>query len=76
MAAQDPDAAARELLGLFKNPPPFQADLRGEGSDSVDAQSIVDQVPSIVRRVHETTPLSHNMTNIVGSPGQPWATGS
>ncbi|KAK3906355.1 hypothetical protein C8A05DRAFT_11906 [Staphylotrichum tortipilum] len=65
MAAQDPDAAARKLLGLVRNPPPFKADLRGEGSDKADAESIVTQVPSIVRRVHDTTPLSHNMTNIV-----------
>ena len=65
MAAQDPKAAARNLLGLVKGPPAFKADLRGEGSDVVEAQSIVGLASSVVQRVHSTTPLSHNMTNIV-----------
>ena len=65
MAAQDPEAAARNLLGLVKSPPAFKADLMVEGSDVVEAQSMVALASSVVQRVHDTTPLSHNMTNIV-----------
>jgi thiamine-phosphate diphosphorylase/hydroxyethylthiazole kinase len=65
MAAKDPEAAARNLLGLVKSPPAFTADLRGEGSDIVDAVSMAALAPSVVQRVHATTPLSHNMTNLV-----------
>ncbi|AEO69302.1 uncharacterized protein THITE_2119543 [Thermothielavioides terrestris NRRL 8126] len=65
MAASDPEAAARKLLELVKSPPAFQADLRSAGSDIADAPSLVALAPSVVRRVHETTPLSHNMTNLV-----------
>ena len=65
MAAQDPEAAARNLLGLVKSPPAFKADLKMEGSDAVEAQSMVALASSVVQRVHDSTPLSHNMTNIV-----------
>ncbi|KAK4157892.1 putative hydroxyethylthiazole kinase [Chaetomidium leptoderma] len=65
MAAEDPDAAATRLGRLLRNPPAFQVDTRGAGSDITDAQSMVALAPSVVQRVHETTPLSHNMTNIV-----------
>ncbi len=65
MAAQDPEAAAKNLLDLVKSPPAFKADLKGEGSDVAEAQSIVALASSVVQQVHDTTPLSHNMTNIV-----------
>ncbi|KAL2133973.1 hypothetical protein VTI74DRAFT_1329 [Chaetomium olivicolor] len=65
MAAKDPENASRNLLQLVKTPPPFHVDIRGEGSTKSDAQSQVDLAPSVITRVHETTPLSHNMTNLV-----------
>jgi thiamine-phosphate diphosphorylase/hydroxyethylthiazole kinase len=70
MAAQDPETAATKLLGLVRNPPAFQVDIRGKDSDIADAQSVVDLAPSVLQRVHETTPLSHNMTNIVKCPSR------
>ncbi|KAK3295981.1 Hydroxyethylthiazole kinase family-domain-containing protein [Chaetomium fimeti] len=65
MAAYDPESASKKLLRLVKSPPAFQVDIRGKDSDIADAQSVVDLAPSVLQRVHETTPLSHNMTNIV-----------
>ena len=64
MAASDPEGAARDLLGLVRTPPAFQLDT-GKGSATIDAPSVVAQVPAIIKAVHETTPLSHNMTNLV-----------
>ncbi|EAQ90946.1 hypothetical protein CHGG_02881 [Chaetomium globosum CBS 148.51] len=65
MAAQDPESAAKKLLALVRSPPAFQADTRGKDSDVADVKTVVDLAPSVLQRVHETTPLSHNMTNIV-----------
>ncbi len=67
MAAKDPEAAARDLLSLVRSPPAFKADVGGEGSDVVNASSMVALASSVVQRVHDTTPLSHNMTNLVRS---------
>jgi thiamine-phosphate diphosphorylase/hydroxyethylthiazole kinase len=70
MAASDPQAASRKLLGLFNSPPPFHVDL-GTGPmawDKADAEALVAQVPSVIKTIHETNPLSHNMTNLVGVP--------
>jgi thiamine-phosphate diphosphorylase/hydroxyethylthiazole kinase len=66
MAASDPQRAARNLLDLVKNPPVFQVDTFEEKPDACDAPSIMALVPSVIQRTHKTTPLSHNMTNIVG----------
>jgi thiamine-phosphate diphosphorylase/hydroxyethylthiazole kinase len=76
MAAQDPESASKQLLGLVRNPPAFQVDIRGMNSDIADAQSVIDLAPSVLQRVHETTPLSHNMTNIVFVPRPTFQTSS
>ena len=65
MAAQNPEAAAKKLLDLVRSPPAFQVDIRGKDSDIADVQSVINLAPSVLQRVHEATPLSHNMTNIV-----------
>ncbi|KAK4123771.1 TMP-TENI-domain-containing protein [Parathielavia appendiculata] len=64
MAAHDIQGAARNLLGLVKSPPAFEVDLNKQ-SGNVSAQDMVEMAPSVIRHVHETTPLSHNMTNLV-----------
>ena len=66
MAAHDPEAAARKLLGLVRDPPPFVVDIGDKESAAADADSMVTSAPSVIKMVHDTTPLSHNMTNIVG----------
>ncbi|KAK4137378.1 TMP-TENI-domain-containing protein [Trichocladium antarcticum] len=72
MAAPDPEAAARDLVGLVRNPPAFQLDMdmgkgkgKGKGAAAADVSSVLAQVPAVVRSVHDATPLSHNMTNLV-----------
>ncbi|KAL2259963.1 hypothetical protein VTK26DRAFT_6175 [Humicola hyalothermophila] len=64
VAAPDPQVASSELLKLVQSPPAFQLD-RADISAAVDAASVIARVPSIIRAVHDTTPLSHNMTNLV-----------
>lgn len=64
MAAEDPKAASKDLLSLVRNTPAFQLD-KWDGSTAADPQSVIAQVPSVIKTVHETTPLSHNMTNLV-----------
>lgn len=76
VAAQDPQSASKQLLGLVRNPPAFQVDIRGKDADISDAQSVIDLAPSVLQRVHETTPLSHNMTNIVFVPRTTFQTSS
>ncbi|KAL2020255.1 hypothetical protein VTK56DRAFT_8579 [Thermocarpiscus australiensis] len=77
MAAPDPERAARDLLALFKSPPAFQFDLPRDNLGNTRSQdpppincfdyalSISSAVPSVIKTVHETKPLSHNMTNLV-----------
>ncbi|KAJ4304417.1 thiamine biosynthetic bifunctional enzyme [Collariella sp. IMI 366227] len=65
MAAADPESASRNLLHLIISPPPFLVDMKGQGAPKPSAQSQVELAPSVIKMVHETTPLSHNMTNLV-----------
>ncbi|KAK4169216.1 Hydroxyethylthiazole kinase family-domain-containing protein [Cladorrhinum sp. PSN259] len=65
MAAPEPDTAARHLLGLVKSQPPFVHAGPEKGLEAVDCTGIISLVPAIIKKVHETTPLSHNMTNLV-----------
>jgi len=65
MAASDPDAAARHLLQLVRSQPPFVHEGLPKGLQADDADGILQRVPAILRKIHETTPLSHNMTNLV-----------
>lgn len=65
MAAPDPDAASRNLLKLVKSPPPFIHTALQNGPRADDVSGILNLVPAIIKKVHDTTPLSHNMTNLV-----------
>lgn len=65
MAASDPEAEARRLVDLVRAPPRFMhnADMRATEPDE-----ILKLVPAVIEAVHKTTPLSHNMTNLVSQP--------
>ncbi|KKA28524.1 hypothetical protein TD95_004597 [Thielaviopsis punctulata] len=64
ISAPDPRTAASELLHLVKMPPAFMRQTL-PGPLVVAANEMVRFAPSVVRLVHETRPLSHNMTNLV-----------
>lgn len=61
MGASNPRAAAERLRELLS-----AGELRRNRTLAV--RDIVSSVPSIVKAVHEKTPLSHNMTNLVCLP--------
>ncbi|KAK2070296.1 hypothetical protein P8C59_004802 [Phyllachora maydis] len=68
MAAADPEAASRTLLRLVQSPPPFggsAADGGGGGGGAEGAREMVASAAAIVQAMHDATPLSHNMTNLV-----------
>lgn len=65
VAAKDPKAASRHLLGLVKSPPPFAAAALSNTSKSTDVDSLLKAVPAVIKKLGETTPLCHNMTNLV-----------
>ncbi|KAK3357442.1 Hydroxyethylthiazole kinase family-domain-containing protein [Lasiosphaeria hispida] len=56
----DPEAAAGNLLSLVKT----HADFYRQPSRA-DRISLDSYVPAIIKKIHDTTPLSHNMTNLV-----------
>lgn len=65
IAARDPEAASRELLGLVRA---AAAPRKQPGASAAAAtkDEILALVPAAVTAVHEQKPLSHNMTNLVG----------
>ncbi|KAK3380054.1 Hydroxyethylthiazole kinase family-domain-containing protein [Lasiosphaeria ovina] len=65
MAAPDPEAAAHKLLHLVKRPPHFGRPTAESPPRPVDALQIVASAADIITAIHKTTPLSHNMTNLV-----------
>ncbi|KAL2145986.1 hypothetical protein VTI28DRAFT_5643 [Corynascus sepedonium] len=65
MAASDPEAAAKNLVSLSEAPPSFSVDTGRELSADASSEAVVALAPSVIQRIHDTTPLSHNMTNIV-----------
>ena len=65
VAAQDPQAASRELLGLVRAATALRQGLRSGMSTATTKEEILELVPEAIRAVHELKPLSHNMTNLV-----------
>lgn len=65
VAAPDPEAAAKNLLGLFNSQPPFVREATSPRAETAD--SILELVPEVVLEVARKKPLSHNMTNLVGT---------
>lgn len=63
IAAADPEKAAKSLKSLVQSPPPFAPGTSVTGSP--DVARLLANVPAIVKKVGEITPLSHNMTNLV-----------
>ncbi|KAL0473417.1 Hydroxyethylthiazole kinase family domain-containing protein [Neurospora intermedia] len=63
VAAPDPEAAAKNLLGLFNSQPPFVREATSPRAETAD--SILELVPEVVLEVARKKPLSHNMTNLV-----------
>lgn len=70
MAADNPEAASRHLLDLVVMSDKLNrsATLRSGRSGIKTKENILDLVPQVIKTVHETKPLSHNMTNLVASP--------
>ncbi|RYP81535.1 hypothetical protein DL769_001943 [Monosporascus sp. CRB-8-3] len=64
MGAANPEAASRELLRLFRTPPPF-APPSPRHTITTTTDELLRRVPDLVRAVVARTPLSHNMTNLV-----------
>ncbi|KIV99392.1 hydroxyethylthiazole kinase, variant 1 [Verruconis gallopava] len=62
VGAEDPAAAAQQLRSLVTTQPPFA--LRGV-TEQLSSHTVAKEVPALVRRVAEVTPLCHNMTNLV-----------
>lgn len=63
MAADDPKAAAEDLVKLIKNPPKFALTRPVPRANEADA--LLQEVPAIVRKMVEVHPLVHNMINFV-----------
>jgi thiamine-phosphate diphosphorylase / hydroxyethylthiazole kinase len=65
VAADDPEAASRELLRLIKSPPAFGKNIVKAQHKSRSPEDLLKLVPGILRAVDGKKPLSHNMTNLV-----------
>ena len=64
VGAQDPCAAASALLKMIKQAP-IHLGPGLESSENLEVQRLLAQVPGIVKKLSETIPLCHNMTNLV-----------
>ncbi len=62
IAADDPKQAAAELRTLIENSPSF---AKGVVGSNASLETLLKEVPEIVREVGVKTPLCHNMTNLV-----------
>ncbi|KAK3333655.1 Hydroxyethylthiazole kinase family-domain-containing protein [Cercophora scortea] len=62
MASQNPENAADRLLRLFHQGAVNFVDCSRIGTN---AAGLINLTPAIIKAVHDTKPLSHNMTNLV-----------
>jgi thiamine-phosphate diphosphorylase/hydroxyethylthiazole kinase len=67
IAAPDPKNEARKLLALLKDGMPVRQPSPAKLLKATDPRQIVTMVPAAIKAVHEATPLSHNMTNLVST---------
>jgi thiamine-phosphate diphosphorylase/hydroxyethylthiazole kinase len=65
VAADDPEAASRLLLGLVREASPRKSRTRMGQSSAANKEALLKLVPGAIKAVHEQKPLSHNMTNLV-----------
>lgn len=70
VAAEDPEAASRQLLDLVRKSDLLNRAVVPKPSKSVAStkEGILKLVPEVIKAVHEKKPLSHNMTNLVSIP--------
>ena len=62
MAAPNPKAAASELKHIIDKVPPSMSPKAGENQS---VETLLDQIPHIVKDLGVKSPLCHNMTNLV-----------
>lgn len=67
MAARDPEAASRQLLGLVRHSFALRQQPRSGPSAAATKEDMLRLVPGAIKAVHDQKPLSHNMTNLVCS---------
>lgn len=65
MAAEDPEAESRRLLGLVRDALERNSKPRTGTSAAGTKEELLGLVPGAIKAVHEQKPLSHNMTNLV-----------
>ncbi|KAF2191533.1 TMP-TENI-domain-containing protein [Zopfia rhizophila CBS 207.26] len=69
MAAEDPSEAAKQLKELLNTPPPFKAKSNEpvfwHEKQEDELEEIQRQARRAVETIHNLSPLSHNMTNLV-----------
>ena len=65
VAADDPKASAEEFAKLIKSTPAFA--LASKASEANKPETLVAEVPQIVRKMVEAHPLVHNIINFVVS---------
>ncbi|KAL2047137.1 hypothetical protein N7G274_001156 [Stereocaulon virgatum] len=62
IAAADPEDAAAALRRLIDNVPPT---LSPKANENQKVETLLSQIPSIVKKLVQANPLCHNMTNLV-----------
>ena len=62
IAAQDPKAAASELRSLISNVP---VSMKPKAGENPNVETLLSQIPRIVKDLGVKSPLCHNMTNLV-----------
>lgn len=73
MAAADPEAEARRLLGLVRDASSRNGQPRTGAAAARTKEELLSLVPGAIKAVHQQKPLSHNMTNLVWRPAGRWA---
>lgn len=69
MAADDPEAESRRLLGLVREAASRNSQPRTGPSSAATKEELLKLVPGAIKAVHDQKPLSHNMTNLVWCSG-------
>lgn len=62
IGAKDPRAVASELRRLVRTPPAF---VNTHGSKAAVVKDLLAAVPDTVKKLGQSAPLCHNMTNLV-----------
>lgn len=65
VSAKDPKKAAENLKHLINTPPPFVVTSSAASVEGGAGDPGFSLVPTIIKAVNDSNPLSHNMTNLV-----------